>query len=76
MKRPEVTFCHSVMQPGPPRNPALRHLKAVERDGRELVRQVNHREGQTWRSRRWRWRWTEQWPPHATWYLYAVSVGG
>lgn len=22
------------------------------------------------------WRWTEQWLPHAAWYLYAVSLGG
>jgi len=21
------------------------------------------------------WRWSEQWLPHAAWYLYAVSLG-
>ncbi|WP_017977221.1 glycoside hydrolase family 9 protein [Actinopolyspora halophila] len=45
VKRPEGTFCHSVMQPGPPKDPALRYLRAVEQDGERLVRQVNHREG-------------------------------
>ncbi|SFT92875.1 N-terminal ig-like domain of cellulase [Actinopolyspora lacussalsi subsp. righensis] len=43
VKRPEGTFCHSVMQPGPPKDPALRFLKTTEQDGE--VRQVNHREG-------------------------------
>ncbi|WP_019856195.1 glycoside hydrolase family 9 protein [Actinopolyspora mortivallis] len=45
VKRPNGTFCHSVMQPGPPKDPELRYLKATEHDGERVIRQVAHREG-------------------------------